>query len=47
VRSAEPSQRRPDRGTVTLDSWLTNQHGEVVFRMLGRGLFGRRPAADT
>lgn len=44
VVAAEPSRRHSERGTVSLDSRLTNQHDQVVFTMIGRGLFGRRPA---
>lgn len=43
VTAAEPSRRRPDRGTLTLRSELTNQHDDLVLTMLGRGLFARRP----
>jgi acyl dehydratase len=43
VTSANPSQRRPDRGTLTLDAQLTNQHHQPVLTMLARGLFARRP----
>lgn len=42
VTDAQPSNRRPDRGTVTMHSELENQHGEIVFSMVGRGLFARR-----
>jgi hypothetical protein len=40
-----PSSRRPDRGIVFLRWEVTNGEGEVVLRMSGRNLFGRR--ADT
>ncbi len=44
VGEVTPSSRRPDRGTVRLELSLANQREEVVLTMLGRGLFGRRPA---
>ena len=44
VVEVTPSSRRPDRGTVMFDSQMSNQDGEVVLTMRGRGLFGRRPA---
>ena len=43
VASARPSGSRPDRGTLLLDWEVTNQAGETVMTMTGRGLFGRRP----
>ncbi|MCU4186534.1 MaoC family dehydratase [Acidiferrimicrobium sp. IK] len=43
VASATPSATRPDRGTLVLDWEVTNQSGETVMTMSGRGLFGRRP----
>lgn len=44
VTSATPSTSRHDRGTLELAWTVTNQHGETVMTMTGRGLFGRRPA---
>jgi acyl dehydratase len=44
ITSADPSRRRPDRGTITMHSELTNQHAQLVLTMLGRGLFARRPS---
>jgi len=43
VGGVSPSSSRPERGTVHLELSLTNQRGEVVLSMRGRGLFGRRP----
>ena len=43
VVSARPSGSRPERGTLLLDWEVTNQAGETVMTMTGRGLFGRRP----
>jgi len=37
------SARRPDRGTVFLRWEVHNSRGELVCRLAGRGLFGRRP----
>ena len=37
----------PHRGTVTFRSEMLNQDGEVVLRMMGRGLYGTRDAADV
>ena len=42
VESTEPSQRRPERGTVHLRWELRNQNGEVVMTMRARSLFARR-----
>ena len=42
VVSTAPSSRRPDRGTVFFRGEMTNQKGETVLSMEGRGLFGRR-----
>jgi acyl dehydratase len=44
VLEAKPSRSKPDRGTV-LHLWETfNQHGDMVMRMEGYGMFLRRPA---
>lgn len=45
VVDAAPSATRPNRGTVTFRSDMTNQDGVVVLSMVGRGQFGTRPAA--
>jgi acyl dehydratase len=37
-----PSSKRDDRGSVRARMELLNQRGEVVLRMVGRGLFARR-----
>lgn len=45
VLDARPSVSKPDRGTV-LHRWeVFNQHGELVMRMEGYGMFKRRGAA--
>jgi acyl dehydratase len=44
ILSTQPSSKRADRGTVLLESSLTNQDGVRVMSFLGRNLFGRRPA---
>lgn len=44
VVEAKPSRSKPDRGTV-LHRWeIFNQHGELVMRMEGYGMFSRRLA---
>lgn len=44
VLEAKPSRSKPDRGTV-LHLWeMFNQHGDMVMRMEGYGMFLRRPA---
>ncbi len=44
VLEATPSRSKPDRGVIRALSELRNQHGEVVLRMTGLSLVGRRPA---
>lgn len=44
VLDARRSSTKPHRGTVTFRSEMLNQHGEVVLRMVGRGLYGTRAA---
>jgi acyl dehydratase len=44
VLETTPSRSKPDRGVVRALSELRNQHGEVVLRMTGLSLVGRRPA---
>ncbi len=43
VTATRPSATAPGRGTVVSDWEAVDQHGTVVLRMTGRGLFGRRP----
>jgi len=45
VLEARPSQSRPEMGIVKSETEVLNQKDEVVMRMLGTGLYGRRPAA--
>ena len=48
ILDARPSSRHTDRGTVMIDGTMTNQHGEVAFRLRGLGLLGRRhPTASN
>jgi acyl dehydratase len=42
VETVTPSTRRPDRGTVFFRGEMTNQDGETVMTMAGRGYFARR-----
>ena len=44
VLDARRSTTKPRRGTVTFRSEMSNQHGDVVLRMVGRGLYGTRDA---
>lgn len=44
VLDVAPSSSKPDRGTVHFRSEMTNQADVVVLRMVGRGLYGRRPS---
>lgn len=46
VLSTRPSASDPTRGTAFFRSELVNQNDVVVFRMEGRGMFGRRCAAE-
>jgi acyl dehydratase len=43
VVDVRASERNPSRGTVTTESEVLNQDGEVVMRMRARGFFARRP----
>lgn len=43
VVEATPSTRRPDRGTVRSTCEMINQRGEVVMRVTGINIIGRRP----
>ncbi|HVM20250.1 MAG TPA: MaoC family dehydratase [Egibacteraceae bacterium] len=45
VEDVMDSTRRADRGTVLFVGTLTNQDGEAVLTMRGRGYFGRRNPA--
>jgi acyl dehydratase len=44
VVDAQPSSKDPTRGTVFIESAMTNQDGVVVMTMKSRGMFGRRKA---
>jgi acyl dehydratase len=44
VTEVTPSSVRPDRGTVFMFFEMHNARQDLVARMTGRGLFGRRPA---
>jgi len=47
VLESRPMQSRPKVGLVKSRHEVLNQHGEVVMRMEGHGMFGRRqPAAE-
>lgn len=43
VVDVKPSEKRPDRGSIRLRYTLTNQRGTIVMRMIGIGIFLRRP----
>lgn len=43
VEEIRPSASKPDRGTVTLMTEMTNQDGVVVMTMRGMGMYARRP----
>lgn len=45
VTEVRASSRRPERGTVEFVWELRDQEGDVVLRMLGSNLFGRRHPA--
>ena len=47
VVSATPSATHAGRGTVVMRWELHNDRNEVVARMKGRGLFGRRPTTPA
>ena len=38
------SQSKPDRGVITTRYEMTNQKGETVLMMQGKGMYARRPA---
>lgn len=44
VLDACRSESKPHRGTVRFRSDMSNQHGDVVLRMVGRGQYGTRDA---
>jgi acyl dehydratase len=43
VEDATPSATKRMRGTVLFRCEMNNQSGEIVLRMRGRGLYGKRP----
>lgn len=43
VREANASTRHADRGTIVSDCEVFNQRDEVVMRVTGRNIIGRRP----
>lgn len=43
VLESVPSSSRPDRGVIFTQWEATNQRGELVATIKGRGMFGRRP----
>ena len=44
VREAIPSARHADRGTIVSEGEVFNQRDELVMRLTGRHILGRRPA---
>ena len=44
---ARPSESKPDRGLVTVESVLSNQAGTAVLRLRSLIVVKRRPAADA
>jgi acyl dehydratase len=44
VLESVPSSSKPDRGVIFTQWEATNQRGELVATIKGRGMFGRRPA---
>jgi acyl dehydratase len=44
---ARASQSKPDRGVVTSEWRVYNQHDELVMTMRGMGMFLKRPQAET
>ncbi len=47
ILEVTPSRSKPDRGAVRVRYEAVNQHGEVVLRMTGVQLLGRRPAGGA
>ena len=43
--AAKPSSSKPDRGVLTHETELVNQHGEVVMTMTAMTMLARRPAS--
>jgi acyl dehydratase len=43
VREKSESRRRPDRGTVKIESRVSNQRGEVVMSLVSLVIYLRRP----
>lgn len=44
VEDVQFSTSKPERGTIYIRSEMTNQDGVVAMRMLGRGMYLRRPS---
>jgi acyl dehydratase len=44
VEDVQVSTSKPERGTIYIRSEMTNQDGVVAMRMLGRGMYLRRPS---
>jgi len=42
VLAVKASQSKPDRGVITVQQALINQHGERVLTLIGRGMYRRR-----
>jgi acyl dehydratase len=42
VLAVKTSQSKPDRGVITAQQALINQHGESVLTLIGRGMYRRR-----
>lgn len=45
VVAVKASQSKPDRGVITMQQELINQHGERVLTLIGRGMYQRRLGA--
>jgi acyl dehydratase len=43
VNETRASRSRPEMGFVTNTAWLTNQHGEIVYRSKSVAIFRTRP----
>lgn len=46
VLEVVPSRSKPDRGHMITRYEVTNQRGELVLTMAGRGIYKRRPAEE-
>ncbi|WP_439817888.1 MaoC family dehydratase [Zavarzinia sp. CC-PAN008] len=46
VKALQPSKSKSDRGVVLSQNTVTNQKGEVVLTMTGKGMYLRRPAGE-